>query len=100
MNHLTAENSEQLLAMLPKWTYDYQRPAIKREVQFDDFTQAFSFMTCVAFRADKMNHHPEWFNVYNKVAIVLTTHDKKCVTSLDIELARYIDEISSAFRGE
>jgi 4a-hydroxytetrahydrobiopterin dehydratase len=100
MNDLIAENSEQLMAALPLWTYEYQRSAIKREVIFNDFIQAFSFMTCVAFKADKMNHHPEWFNVYNKVIIVLTTHDENCVTNLDIELARYIDETSTAFRGK
>ena len=66
------------------------RDAIARTYRFADFNAAFGFMTRVALKADKMDHHPEWSNVYNRVAITLTTHDG--VTALDIELARFMDE--------
>ncbi|AZU05374.1 pterin-4-alpha-carbinolamine dehydratase [Glycocaulis alkaliphilus] len=72
------------------------RDAITRTVKFDDFNAAFGFMTRVALKADKMDHHPEWFNVYNKVEIVLTTHDCDGVSALDVEMARFINEAASA----
>lgn len=72
------------------------RDAITRTVKFDDFNAAFGFMTRVALKADKMDHHPEWFNVYNKVEIVLTTHDCEGVSALDVEMARFINDAASA----
>jgi 4a-hydroxytetrahydrobiopterin dehydratase len=72
------------------------RDAITRTVKFDDFNAAFGFMTRVALKADKMDHHPEWFNVYNKVEIVLTTHDCDGVSALDVEMARFINDAASA----
>lgn len=72
------------------------RDAITRTVKFDDFNAAFGFMTRVALKADKMDHHPEWFNVYNTVDIVLTTHDCDGVSALDVELAKFIDTAASA----
>ena len=67
---------------------------------FDDFTQAFSFMTQVALAAEKRDHHPEWSNVYNRVAIVLTTHDAGGLSMKDIELSRCIDELHARFAKE
>ena len=67
--------------------------AIKREVEFKDFMEAFSFMTQIALKAEKMNHHPEWFNVYNSVKIVLTTHDAGGLTDKDQKLAEYINNL-------
>ncbi len=67
---------------------------LKRSFQFDDFVQAFAFMTRVAFAAERMNHHPNWSNVYNKVEIALFTHDAdNSVTEKDKELAEQIDKI-------
>jgi 4a-hydroxytetrahydrobiopterin dehydratase len=67
---------------------------LKRSFQFDDFVQAFAFMTRVAFVAEKMNHHPNWSNVYNKVEIALFTHDaNNSITDKDRELADQIDKI-------
>jgi 4a-hydroxytetrahydrobiopterin dehydratase len=68
--------------------------SLKRNFKFEDFIEAWSFMTKVAMIAEKMNHHPEWSNVYNKVEIKLTTHDKGyTVTDKDRELAKKIDEL-------
>lgn len=67
------------------------RDAIARDLRFADFNAAFGFMTRVAIKAETMNHHPEWSNVYSKVHILLTTHDAGGVTTLDLDLARFID---------
>jgi 4a-hydroxytetrahydrobiopterin dehydratase len=89
---LSPHNAAELLAMLKHWKHDTQRDAITREFVFADFAQAFAFMTQIAIQAEKSNHHPEWFNVYNRVAITLTTHDVNGLSQRDIDLARYIDE--------
>ena len=68
--------------------------ALKRSFKFKNFIEAWSFMTKVALVAEKMNHHPEWSNVYNRVEITLTTHDKgNTITAKDRELAKVIDEL-------
>lgn len=67
------------------------RDAIEKTFRFDDFNAAFGFMTRVALKADKLDHHPEWFNVYNRVEVVLTTHDADGVTDLDLEMATFMD---------
>ena len=69
--------------------------AIAAAFQFKNFIEAFSFMTQVAFEAEKMDHHPDWQNVYNKVVIKLSTHDAGGLTDLDFKLAKKIDEIRS-----
>ncbi|GGG89371.1 MAG TPA: 4a-hydroxytetrahydrobiopterin dehydratase [Oceanicaulis sp.] len=85
------------LKQVDGWTKaEGSRDAITRTVKFDDFNAAFGFMTRVALKADKMDHHPEWFNVYNKVEIVLTTHDCDGVSALDVEMARFINDAASA----
>lgn len=66
---------------------------LHREIQFKNFIEAFSFMSRVALHAEKMDHHPEWFNVYNKVAIDLATHDAGGVTDLDFKLAETINKM-------
>ena len=73
-----------------------QKDAIYKEYVFKDFSQAWGFMSRVALMAEKMDHHPEWFNVYNRVDVTLTTHDCKGVSEKDIELAKYMDEVSGA----
>ena len=67
------------------------RDAICRQVAFEDFSRAFGFMSRVAMQAEKLDHHPEWRNVYRKVDILLTTHDAGGVTELDVEMAKFID---------
>ena len=86
----------EVLAALPLWQVaGGDRPAIERTLIFKDFNAAFGFMTRVALMADKMDHHPEWSNVYNRVEVLLTTHDAGGVTELDIKMARFIDEAAN-----
>lgn len=68
------------------------RDAIEKKFQFKDFNQAFGFMTRIALKADKMDHHPEWFNVYNNVNITLSTHECQGLSNRDITLAKFIEE--------
>ena len=82
-------------AALPDWSYSSERGGcLSRSFQFADFVQAFGFMTQLALHAEKMNHHPEWSNVYNRVDIVLTTHDAGGVTALDLDAARHTDALA------
>lgn len=76
---------------LPDWDYDDGRDAITRTLTFADFPEAFAFMTRVALVAEKMDHHPEWSNVWNRVEILLTTHDAGGLSHRDIALAEAID---------
>jgi len=69
----------------------YSENAIRKEFVFESFIQAFGFMSSVALIAEKMNHHPEWSNVYNKVVVQLATHDAGGITSLDVSFARKVD---------
>ena len=87
-----AERAE-ALDILPDWDYDEARDAITRSIVFGDFAEAFGFMTQVALIAEKMDHHPEWTNVWNRVEITLTTHDAGGLSERDIELAEAIDAI-------
>jgi len=82
------------LATLPDWSVAEEGRAIRRQFVFADFNQAFGFMSRVALKAEAMNHHPEWRNVWNRVDIVLSTHDSGGVTALDIGLARFIEMAS------
>ncbi|KAI8097730.1 putative pterin-4-alpha-carbinolamine dehydratase [Halteromyces radiatus] len=75
------------------WSMVDNRDAIIKKYQFKDFNQAFGFMTRVALKADKMDHHPEWFNVYNRVEITLSTHDCGGLSTRDIELASFCDSL-------
>lgn len=70
------------------------RDAIYREFLFKNFNEAFGFMTRVALLADKMDHHPEWFNVYNKVQVTMSTHDCGGLSERDVKLANFMNEIS------
>jgi 4a-hydroxytetrahydrobiopterin dehydratase len=76
------------------------RPAIERTLKFADFNTAFAFMTRVALKAEPMDHHPEWSNVYNRVTVLLTTHDAGGVTDLDTTMARFIDAAAKSLGGE
>jgi len=81
------------LAQLEGWTAVDGREAIRKNYRFADFNAAFAFMTRVALMAEKLDHHPEWFNVYNRVDVVLATHDAGGVTELDLQMARFMDEV-------
>ena len=78
---------------LDEWDYDDARDAITRTIVFADFVEAFGFMTQVALIAERAGHHPEWKNVWNRVEILLTTHDAGGLSSRDIEMAEAIDAI-------
>jgi len=79
---------------LPQWAEVEGRDAITRTYQFADFNAAWGFMSRVALVAEQMNHHPEWFNVYNKVEVTLSTHDAGGLTELDIKLAKQMDDFA------
>ncbi|RYG91279.1 4a-hydroxytetrahydrobiopterin dehydratase [Loktanella sp. IMCC34160] len=76
------------------WTHVTDRDAISKTYRFKNFVEAFGFMTRAAFWAEKLNHHPEWSNVYNRVSVVLTTHDVNGLTELDLRLARKMDDLA------
>lgn len=96
VKRLTEGERADLLTRHPAWTHDAARDAIARDIVFADFAEAFAFMTRVAIEADKRDHHPEWFNVYNRVAITLTTHDCDGLSARDAELAEIIDGFAPA----
>ncbi len=82
-----------LFARFPEWTHEPTRDAITRRFKFADFAQAFGFMASVAIIAEKMDHHPEWSNVYNRVDILLTTHDADGLSERDAKLAEAIEAL-------
>jgi 4a-hydroxytetrahydrobiopterin dehydratase len=82
------------LAQLEGWTASNGKDAIEKTYRFADFNAAFGFMTRVAIEADKRDHHPEWFNVYNRVEVTLTTHDYDGVSERDVQLAKFMDAIA------
>lgn len=84
----------QALAGLNGWMEEAGRDAISKEFRFADFNQAFAFMTQVAREAERMDHHPEWSNVYNRVSVLLSTHDCGGLSQRDIDLARFIDTLA------
>jgi 4a-hydroxytetrahydrobiopterin dehydratase len=91
---LTAEARKAALARLHGWADAQGRDAIVKKFVFKDFNQAFGFMTRVALVAEKMDHHPEWCNVYKTVDVVLATHDAGGVTELDIKLAEAMEKMA------
>ena len=93
---LNDSERKKALAGLPGWTVPDGRDAIAKSFRFGDFNAAFGWMTRVALAAEKMDHHPEWFNVYNRVDVTLATHDVGGLSSRDIALARIMDNLAGA----
>lgn len=91
----TRIGAEAALTQLNNWHLVENRDAIRKTYVFRDFNAAFGFMTRVALKAETINHHPEWFNVYNRVDVVLATHDANGVTALDVALAQFMDKMAS-----
>ena len=91
--------AEKALAGLEGWTAAEGRDAICRSFRFKGFGEAFAFMTRAALAAERLDHHPEWFNVYNRVDVTLTTHDAGGVTGLDVELAQIMDAAAKGLGG-
>lgn len=90
---LTEEERASWLAALPLWALSRDGAAIERKFAFADFSEAFGFMARVALLAEKRDHHPEWFNVYNRVEVTLTTHDAGGLSLRDVKMARAIDRL-------
>jgi 4a-hydroxytetrahydrobiopterin dehydratase len=99
IHKLSSEERTAELARLHGWQPATDRDAIQRQFEFADFNEAFGFMTRVAIKAQEMDHHPEWFNVYNKVQITLSTHEANGLTKRDIELAHFIETIRAHTRN-
>ena len=93
---LSDEERAAALEALPGWRYDAEARAIRRDFRFADFGEAFAFMTRSALAAEKADHHPDWSNSWNRVAVALSTHDAGGVTGRDVALARAMDGFAAA----
>lgn len=91
---MKTEEISEALKNLKGWSVVEGRDAIHKIFRFKGFNAAFGFMSRTAMMAEKMDHHPEWFNVYNRVEVTLTTHEAGSVTDKDIRLARFMDDIA------
>ncbi len=90
-----SDRTEELQPLLDGgWNMVEGRDAIKKNFSFSDFNAAWGFMSRVALKSENMNHHPEWFNVYNRVEITLSTHDCGGLSARDVKLAKFIDSVS------
>jgi len=96
MNPIDPTTLSTRMEALPGWKLDEEQRAISRSFRFQDFAQAFGFMSQMAIVSEKMDHHPEWFNVYNRVEVRLTTHDANGLTARDLDWATRAD---SAFKA-
>ena len=93
---LTGEARKSALAKLSGWSEVSGRDAITRKFVFKDFNEAFGFMTRAALVAEKLDHHPEWFNVYKNVEVTLSTHDAGGLTELDVKLAETMNRLAGS----
>nr|WP_070959251.1 4a-hydroxytetrahydrobiopterin dehydratase [Hyphomonas sp. Mor2] len=91
MRILTENEVAEILGSPAKWRLSADKKSVQSKLNFEDFKSAWGFMTEVALMAEQMDHHPEWFNVYSKVEIKLTTHDADDLTDRDLALVRFID---------
>ena len=91
---LTGPARTAALAKLPGWSEAKERDAISRKFVFKDFNEAFGFMARAALVAEKLDHHPEWFNVYKTVTVTLSTHDAGGLTELDVKLAEVMNRLA------
>ncbi len=94
---LSDENRGAALSALAArgWKHDAARDSISKSFRFKGFAGAFGWMTQIALMAEKLDHHPEWFNVYNRVEVTLTTHDARGLTELDLQLAEVMDQLAA-----
>jgi 4a-hydroxytetrahydrobiopterin dehydratase len=97
---LSDADVETMLAELDGWSRLHGRQAIGKSLKFGNFREAFAFMAEVALMAEKIDHHPEWTNVWNRVDIVLSTHSADSVTRLDEKLAKAIDKAADRYRSK
>jgi len=94
MTALNAKSPDIAAVLKNGWTINDAQTAIEKEFKFPSFVVAFGWMTQCAIWAEKLNHHPEWFNVYNRVRVVLTTHDIGGLSDLDVKLAQKMDQLA------
>ncbi|MAE52068.1 MAG: 4a-hydroxytetrahydrobiopterin dehydratase [Micavibrio sp.] len=94
VKQLPADTVDNALKSLTGWNLSADTKSIHKDLKFQDFNQAWGFMNRVALLAEKMDHHPEWFNVYNRVEIKLTTHDAGGISDRDITMAKAIDQMT------
>jgi 4a-hydroxytetrahydrobiopterin dehydratase len=87
---------DQALAQLSGWAASEGREAIEKTFEFKTFSEAWGFMSRAALKAEALDHHPEWFNVYNRVEVTLSTHSAGGVTELDVKLAKFMDSVAGA----
>jgi len=99
MSRPTRIGAAAALTRLPGWSAAEGRDAITKTFRFADFNAAFGWMTRVALAAEKLDHHPEWFNVYSRVEVTLATHDADGVTELDVTLAQFMDQAAGRARA-
>lgn len=92
---LTGDARKKALGTLDGWTEVKDRDAIHKTFEFKDFVEAFGFMASVALKAESMDHHPEWFNVFKTVEVTLSTHDAGGLTQKDIDLAKAMDTLAA-----
>ena len=92
MMKLSSEQISEELKNLPGWSVKEEK--LHKDFEFGDFNEAFGFMTRAAMEIEKMNHHPEWFNVYNKLSVDLMTHDAGGITENDIQLAKILNSLA------
>lgn len=99
MRNERLDENERLVALagLPEWSLAEEHEAIERSYSFASFADAFAFMTRVAFIAEAIGHHPDWFNSYDEVEVSLSTHEVEGLTDRDIKLAKAMDEVARAF---
>lgn len=93
ISKLSAEARRAFLAKFPEWQEVETRDGVQRAFKFADFNEAFGFMTRIALKAETLDHHPEWSNVYNRVEITLTTHDANGLSERDVEMVKYIETL-------
>ena len=92
---LSTTERRKALATLKGWQKQRGRDAMTKKFIFKDFSSAFGWMSRVAMKAEQMSHHPEWFNVYNRVEVILTTHDADGISQLDIDISRFMDRTTT-----
>jgi len=100
MKPLSDTERAEILPALDGWALVEGRDAIRKRFLFGDFGAAFAWMARVALAAEKMNHHPEWSNVYNRVDVTLSTHEAKGLTRRDVELAQRMDQFAAGLMGD
>ncbi len=96
-DRLEGQRRQEALDNLPDWQLRMDRDAIARAFTFKNFNSAFTFMTQIALKAEAMNHHPEWSNVYNRIEIILTSHDVDGLSERDVKFAEFIDTALKTF---